>query len=117
VVQGEFDPQTAYEQAAAAVKAAPGVTMVSVDDAAFHGQYAIAGNPCVDGMVNVFLLRNSRPGNATCPGVPLPGETQVFPVAGPVKQHFAGRSDAAAPRQSELAKAVQNEIGRINAVK
>ncbi|GAB3889822.1 alpha/beta fold hydrolase [Kibdelosporangium lantanae] len=73
VVQGEFDPQTAYEQASAAVKAAPGVTMVSVDDAAFHGQYAIAGNPCVDGMVNVFLLRNSRPGNATCPGVPLPG--------------------------------------------
>jgi pimeloyl-ACP methyl ester carboxylesterase len=117
VVQGEFDPQTAYEQANAAVRAAPGVTMVSVDDAAFHGQYAISGNPCVDGMVNVFLLRNSRPGNATCPGVPLPGETQVYPVAGPVRQHFAARSDAVAPRQSALAKDVQNEIGRINSVK
>ncbi|GAB3973001.1 alpha/beta hydrolase [Plantactinospora veratri] len=68
VVQAEFDPQTGYEQARAAVRAAPGVSMVSIDDATFHGQYALDGNPCVDGMVNVFLLRNSRPSDATCPG-------------------------------------------------
>lgn len=85
VVQAEFDPQTGYEQARAAVRAAPGVSLVSVDDATFHGQYAVDGNPCVDGMVNVFLLHNSRPSNATCPGLPLPGETEVYPVAGPVK--------------------------------
>jgi len=85
VVQGELDPQTGYEQARSAVRAAPGVTMVSVDDSPFHGQYAFEGNPCVDGMVNVFLLHNSRPGNATCPGIPLPEETVVYPVPGPVR--------------------------------
>ncbi|MFD2420849.1 alpha/beta hydrolase [Amycolatopsis pigmentata] len=84
VVQGEFDPQTGYDQAKAAVQAAPGVSLVSVDDSGFHGQYAISGNPCVDGMVNVFLLNNSRPGNATCPGVPIIGEDKVYPVPGPV---------------------------------
>lgn len=84
VVQGELDPQTGYEQARSAVQAAPGVTMVSVDDSPFHGQYAFEGNPCVDGMVNVFLLHNSRPGHVTCPGIPLPEETEVFPVPGPV---------------------------------
>ncbi|MET0135000.1 MAG: alpha/beta fold hydrolase, partial [Kibdelosporangium sp.] len=32
VIQGEFDPQTGYEQAGAAVRAAPGVSLISVDD-------------------------------------------------------------------------------------
>ncbi|MFD9704442.1 alpha/beta hydrolase [Lentzea sp. NPDC059081] len=84
VVQGELDPQTGYEQARSAVRAAPGVSLVSVADSPFHGQYGIEGNPCVDGAVNVFLLRNSRPGDITCPGVPLPNETEVHPVPGPV---------------------------------
>ncbi|WP_197288177.1 alpha/beta hydrolase [Nocardia sp. NRRL S-836] len=84
VVQGELDPQTGYEQARSAVRAAPGVSLVSVADSPFHGQYGFGGNPCVDGAVNVFLLRNSRPGNLTCPGVPLPNETEVHPVPGPV---------------------------------
>ncbi|MEU0797450.1 alpha/beta fold hydrolase [Amycolatopsis sp. NPDC005961] len=84
VVQGEFDPQTGYEQASAAVRSA-GVPLVSVDDSPFHGQYALAGNPCVDGLVNVFLTKNSRPGSTTCPGVPLIGEDEVYPVAGPVR--------------------------------
>ncbi|SFJ39614.1 alpha/beta hydrolase fold [Amycolatopsis sacchari] len=114
VVQGEFDPQTGYEQAASAVRAAPGVTMVSVDDSPFHGQYAVSGNPCVDGMVNVFLLNNSRPGNSTCPGVPLLGEDEVYPVAGPVRSgpHAA---TAAAGVLSTLQQAVQELISSVNA--
>ena len=84
VVQGEFDPQTGYEQASAAARSAR-VPLVSVDDSPFHGQYALAGNPCVDGLVNVFLTKNSRPAATTCPGVPLPGEDRVYPVAGPVR--------------------------------
>lgn len=120
VIQGEFDPQTGYEQALAAVKAAPGVSLVSVDDSAFHGQYAIQGNPCVDGMVNVYLLRNSRPGNAVCPGVPLPGETQVFPVAGPVKTPHAAaqaQTEAAAQSSSALRNQVGEYIGKVNSTK
>jgi pimeloyl-ACP methyl ester carboxylesterase len=115
VIQGEFDPQTGYEQARSAVRAAPGVSMVSVDDAAFHGQYALEGNPCVDGMVNVFLLKNSRPASATCPGVPLPGETAVYPVAGPVKVKQQ-QSQAAAQVQPlpRLRAKLQAKISEIN---
>jgi pimeloyl-ACP methyl ester carboxylesterase len=114
VVQGEFDPQTGYEQARAAVRAAPGVSMVSVDDAAYHGQYALDGNPCVDGMVNVFLLKNSRPGNVTCPGVPLLGETQVYPVAGPVRQQQLAQVAQAPQPASQLREKLRDRIGAVN---
>ncbi|WP_198154026.1 alpha/beta fold hydrolase [Catenuloplanes japonicus] len=115
VVQGEFDPQTGYEQAGSAVRAAPGVTMVSVDDSPFHGQYALEGNPCVDGMVNVFLLHNSRPGSVTCPGIPLPGETSVFPVPGPVRSSAAPRVAAASiVPLPELRAAAQSMISEVN---
>ncbi|GAA2677808.1 alpha/beta fold hydrolase [Actinosynnema pretiosum subsp. pretiosum] len=86
VVQGEFDPQTGYEQARAAVRAAPGVGLVQVTDATMHGQYAVDGNPCVDGAVNVFLLHGSRPNTLTCPGLPLPGEDGVHPADGPIRE-------------------------------
>lgn len=115
VVQGEFDPQTGYDQASAAVRAAPGVTMVSVDDAAYHGQYALTGNPCVDGMVNVFLLDNSRPGNTVCPSVPLLGETQVYPVPGPVRAHSVTPYAAAGEvGGAALRAATQDLVSRVN---
>jgi len=113
VVQGEFDPQTGYEQAKGAVRAAPGVSMVSVADSPFHGQYALQGNPCVDGMVNVFLLRNSRPGNAVCPGVPLPGEDAVYPVPGPVPSRSAAAARAASA-ESPLRTELQDRIATVN---
>ncbi len=114
VVQGEFDPQTGYEQAKAAVRAAPGVTMVSVDDSPFHGQYAIGGNPCVDGMVNVFLLHNSRPGNAVCPGTPLPSDDEVYPVPGPVRS--TARTAPADPALADLRATVRDRITTANAL-
>jgi pimeloyl-ACP methyl ester carboxylesterase len=119
VVQGEFDPQTGYEQAHAAVKAAPGVSLISVDDSPYHGQYALTANPCVDGMVNVFLLDNSRPGSNTCPGVPLIGETQVFPVPGPVKspaaQSFGSFAQVSGP--AALREHAQEFIRSTNALR
>ncbi|MBK1787962.1 alpha/beta hydrolase [Prauserella cavernicola] len=115
VVQGELDPQTGYEQARSAVRAAPGVSMVSVDDSPFHGQYAFDGNPCVDGMVNVFLVNNSRPGNATCPGTPLPGETEVHPVPGPVRTAAVQPMRAAEAELPELLASVQAMISDVNA--
>jgi hypothetical protein len=119
VVQGEFDPQTGYEQARAAVAAAPGVSLVSVDDSPYHGQYALTANPCVDGMVNVFLLQNSRPGNSVCPGVPLMGETQVFPIPGPVKTPPSGFSRSFAPQaaSSALRDQTQDFINKTNSLR
>ncbi|MDT8911022.1 alpha/beta fold hydrolase [Amycolatopsis sp. PS_44_ISF1] len=114
VVQGEFDPQTGYEQAKSGARSA-GVPLVSVDDSPFHGQYALSGNPCVDGLVNVFLTKNSRPGATTCPGVPLVGEHQVYPVAGPVGGASHSLAVAPAPdRLSALRESTQDKVSRLN---
>lgn len=115
VVQGELDPQTGYEQARSAVRAAPGVSMVAVADSPFHGQYGFEGNPCVDGAVNVFLLHNSRPGNLTCPGLPLPNETEVHPVPGPVKASPLTAATVTAPPLPALRKSVRAMISDVNA--
>ncbi|HEX7305393.1 alpha/beta fold hydrolase [Lentzea sp.] len=115
VVQGELDPQTGYEQARSAVRAAPGVSLVSVADSPFHGQYGFEGNPCVDGMVNVFLLHNSRPGAVTCPGLPLPNETEVHPVPGPVPAAPAEAATAAAAPLPALRESVGAMISDVNA--
>ncbi len=114
VVQGEFDPQTGYEQARDAVRAAPGVGFVSVDDAPYHGQYATSGNPCVEGMVNVFLLHGSRPGAAVCPGLPLIDEDAVFPVAGPVKAPVGVQSAQAPAAPNPLRDHVQALVSEVN---
>lgn len=87
VVQSEFDPQTSYEQAMLAVEKAPGVNVLRVDDSPFHGQYAIQGNFCVDGIVNNFLINSSATDNAICSSVPLPLEDKIFPVDGPVDEY------------------------------
>ncbi|HEX6340171.1 alpha/beta fold hydrolase [Umezawaea sp.] len=115
VVQGEFDPQTGYEQARDAVRAAPGVGFVSVDDAPYHGQYATSGNPCVEGMVNVFLLHGSRPGTAVCPGVPLIDEDVVHPVAGPVKTPATVLAAQAPTPATPLRDHVQEYLREVNA--
>ncbi|WP_237047979.1 alpha/beta fold hydrolase [Lentzea guizhouensis] len=115
VVQGELDPQTGFEQARAAVRAAPGVSLVSVADSPFHGQYGFEGNPCVDGAVTVFLLRNSRPGNVVCPGIPLPNETGVHPVPGPVgTAPAAAVATAAEAPLPALRESVRAKISDIN---
>ncbi|MDQ7808877.1 alpha/beta fold hydrolase [Amycolatopsis sp. A133] len=113
VVQGEFDPQTGYEQAEAAARAA-GIPMISVADSPFHGQYAVSGNSCVDDLVNGFFLGNARPAATICPGVPLPGEHQVFPVPGPAGE--PAQTTAPAPRdaRSTVRERLQDNISAVN---
>jgi hypothetical protein len=113
VVQGEFDPQTGYEQAKAGARSA-GVPLVSVDNSPFHGQYALSGNPCVDGLVNTFLTKNSRPDSTTCPGVPLPAENQVYPVPGPVDGSSHGLVTQLQDTLSTLRQDVQEVVSKLN---
>jgi pimeloyl-ACP methyl ester carboxylesterase len=115
VVQGEFDPQTGYEQAEAAARAA-GVPMVSVADSPFHGQYAVSGNSCVDGLVSGYFLGGARPAATICPGVPLPGEKQVYPVPGPAGDETVARPLEPAPRDalSSTRQRLQDRISAIN---
>jgi pimeloyl-ACP methyl ester carboxylesterase len=118
VVQGEFDPQTSYEQATSAVRKAPGVDLLRVDDAAFHGQYGLQGNPCVDGIVNTYLLYGSKSDNSLCPSVPLPGEDKVFPVRGPVDKylgtHRSGRAGALKSVDNALRVELSDRISVLN---
>jgi pimeloyl-ACP methyl ester carboxylesterase len=113
VVQGEFDPQTGYEQAETAARAA-GVPMISVAESPFHGQYAVSGNSCVEELVNGYFLGSARPAATICPGVPLPGEKAVFPVRGPVGA--VGETLVPAPRDahSSARQRLQDRIGRVN---
>jgi pimeloyl-ACP methyl ester carboxylesterase len=113
VVQGEFDPQTGYEEAEAAARAA-GIPMVSVADSPFHGQYAIGGNSCVDELVNGYFLGTARPAATICPGVPLPGEKTVFPVRGPAGD--AAETSVPAPRdaQATTRRDLQDAISAVN---
>jgi pimeloyl-ACP methyl ester carboxylesterase len=118
VVQGEFDPQTSYEQAMNAVRKARGVDVLRVDDAAFHGQYGLQGNPCVDGVVNTYLLYGSKSDNSLCPSVPLPGETKVYPVRGPVDRylgdHRSARTGALTSVDNQLRLELSDRISTLN---
>ncbi|MEQ0565485.1 alpha/beta fold hydrolase [Amycolatopsis sp. NEAU-NG30] len=113
VVQGEFDPQTGYEQAEAAARAA-GVPMVSVADSPFHGQYAISGNSCVDDLVNKFYLTGTRPAATICAGVPLPGEQRVFPVPGPAGETAEVTVPAPRDALSPVRQRLQDSISEVN---
>jgi hypothetical protein len=86
---------------------------VSVDDSPFHGRYALAGNPCVDGLVNVFLTKNSRPHSTTCPGVPLIGEDHVYLVTGPVRTAAPSVRTRLAS-DSALRTRVRDEVSAMN---
>jgi pimeloyl-ACP methyl ester carboxylesterase len=112
LVQGEFDPQTAYEQAMAAADEAPGVNVLRVDDSPFHGQYAIQGNYCVDGVVNNFLINGSATDNAICSSVPLPLEEKIFPTDGPVDDYLDGHGHGH-DRGESLLKIVDDTLGRL----
>jgi pimeloyl-ACP methyl ester carboxylesterase len=113
VIQGEFDPQTGYEQAEAAAKAA-GVPMISVAESPFHGQYAVGGNSCVDDLVNGFYLGTARPAATICPGVPLPGEHRVFPVAGPAGEPSGKAAPAPRDARSSARERLQDRINSLN---
>jgi pimeloyl-ACP methyl ester carboxylesterase len=113
VVQGEFDPQTGYEQAEAAARAA-GVPMISVADAPFHGQYAVSGNSCVDDLVDSYFLGKARPAATICPGVPLPGETEVYPARGPAGRASETTAPAGREAHSAARQRLQDDIGALN---
>lgn len=113
VVQGEFDPQTGYEQAEAGARAA-GIPMISVADSPFHGQYAVSGNSCVDKLVNGFFLGTARPAATICPGVPLPAEHQVYPVPGPAGEPSQPPTPAPRDADSPVRERLQDDISAVN---
>lgn len=94
MVQSEFDPATAYENTTTLQKKFNGALRVSVDDAGMHGVYALRGNGCADDIVDAWLIRNVKPAkNTVCGTYPLPDDSVVYPVNGPVDKlpHHGGK--------------------------
>ena len=85
MVQSEGDPVAAYEGALAAHRRTAGRTrLVSVADSGEHQVYLSGVSPCADRLVDGFLFAGRLPADTTCAARPLPRESTVHPLAGPV---------------------------------
>lgn len=84
--QSEGDPATAYEGALAAHrKLASRTTLVSVDNEGQHGLYVDGPSTCVEKLGDAFLAGTWKPtSDRTCTTSPLPYDSKVYPLAGPV---------------------------------
>lgn len=71
MVQSAHDPATPLEGARRAHRNFAGSALLTVINEGDHGLYA-GGNPCVDRVVENFLVENLPPVDSTCPGMPLP---------------------------------------------
>ncbi|MGW6936221.1 alpha/beta hydrolase [Lentzea sp. NPDC054927] len=110
MVQSEFDPATAYENAGRDAAQYRDARLISVQDNGAHGIYGVRGNSCVNDVVNAYLLDGAAPAARTvCASLPLQYETTVHPIAGPVDDRSAPRS----ARAVLVDQRVQQEIDKI----
>ncbi len=86
MVDGEIDPATAYEGALRSHDdTRPHTLFVAIDDEGQHGQYIGSPSRCVDRIGNRFVFSGELPGrDRVCGTSPLPGDSVVYPVNGPV---------------------------------
>ena len=118
MLQSEGDPAAAYEGALAAHRATAAHTrLVSVDDGGQHGLYLSGVSPCVERLADRFLFDGQLPRtDTTCASRPLPGDTKVYPLAGPVvltRPAAAGSSAGpTGPRAPATARAVVRDLQR-----
>lgn len=89
-VQSEFDAPTVYELSLVNSRDFAPRTLYVADDGD-HGQYAITGNSCVDTAVTSYLTGGPLPASRVCAGMPLPYETSVVSVPGPLDADLAPR--------------------------
>ncbi|GAA1979722.1 alpha/beta hydrolase [Nocardiopsis rhodophaea] len=72
VVQGEYDPQTAYEGGPAMARRLRD-SLIIVEDDGNHAYYGGPDYTCVTEQIDDYLIDGILPGSATtCPGVPRP---------------------------------------------
>ena len=73
LVQSTGDPATPYEGAVRAHRAYRGSRLITVEGEGDHGIYVQTANPCVDKIVERYLIDGVYPRHdLTCPGMPLP---------------------------------------------
>lgn len=86
MITGEVDPATAYEGALRSHEATRAATrLVSIDDEGQHGQYVGSYSTCAEEIGDRFVFGGEAPGQDTvCGTSPLPEDSSVYPVDGPV---------------------------------
>ena len=86
MISSELDPATAYEGALRTHRTVPAATrLVSIDDEGQHGQYIGSYSTCAEQIGDSFVFGGALPGaNVICDTSPLPADTSVFAVAGPL---------------------------------
>ncbi|MFS8095563.1 alpha/beta hydrolase [Lentzea alba] len=111
MVQSELDPATAYENVARNTAQFQGARLISVQDNGTHGLYGLRGNSCVDDLVNAYLVDGVAPAERTvCASLPLPLETAVHPVAGPVDDRTTPRSTRAVLVDQRVSQEIEKII-------
>ena len=86
MIHSEFDPATAYEGALRTHKLTPAATrLLSINDEGQHGQYIGSASSCTEQLGDTFVFGGPLPmADIVCDTAPLPADTAVFPVIGPV---------------------------------
>lgn len=86
MITGEVDPATAYEGALRTHEDTAAATrLVSIDDEGQHGQYVGSYSRCAERIGDRFVFRGEAPGkDRVCGTSPLPEDSAVYPVDGPV---------------------------------
>lgn len=106
MVQGELDVITPYEPALREHRDTKRSTrFVAVDDEGQHGQYVFGPSSCVDEIGDRYVFDGVVPAeDVVCGTSPLPGDTEVHRVRGPVNGgvHSSNGEMAASSRSSAL---------------
>jgi hypothetical protein len=88
VLNSELDAATAYEAALATAGHLPGARLISVDNEGSHGVFPYFTD-CVDDPVFAYFLHGRMPAHryTACQGLPLPGESETYQVAGTITRN------------------------------
>lgn len=110
MVQSELDVITSYESALQAHRVTERSTrFVAVDDEGQHGQYVLGPSSCVDEVGDRYVFDGVVPAeDMVCGTSPLPGDTAVYPVRGPVngKTAHSSNGEKVAPGRSSALERV-----------
>lgn len=110
MVQSELDPATPWEGASLAHRAHTSTRLLTVDDSGNHGSL-MTGNRCVETTVITWLTKGLLPTpDATCRGLPLPGDDRVYayrlrrttarPAASPATPRLGGAAREGTPART-----------------
>jgi pimeloyl-ACP methyl ester carboxylesterase len=86
MISSEFDPATVFEGGLRThVLTRKATRLVAIDDEGQHGQYVGSRSPCAEAAGDAFVFDGvMQPADLVCATTPLPAESSVFAVPGPV---------------------------------